>query len=152
MQKNLSTLDVGNNKITEAAAEELAPLTELEEFWVRAVLAQFSSNLSSRPDKPHLSPSLSPAHTRARILVPTRSLAGKRQPPPLDPSLAAFDAPEPVDNLPRRQPAPEGTRHRVPSKSHPRMPPSQSGRRDFCQAGVTRSRSRTGWFVVDRHL
>lgn len=35
LQKKLSTLDVGNNKITEAAAEELAPLTELEEFWVR---------------------------------------------------------------------------------------------------------------------
>lgn len=67
MQKNLSTLDVGNNKITEAAAEELAPLTELEEFWVRAVLAQFSSNLSSRPDKPHLSPSLSLPLTRAPV-------------------------------------------------------------------------------------
>ncbi|BGP30894.1 protein phosphatase regulatory subunit Sds22 [Rhodotorula toruloides] len=29
----LTTLDVGNNKIVEASAEELAPLTELEEFW-----------------------------------------------------------------------------------------------------------------------
>jgi protein phosphatase 1 regulatory subunit 7 len=33
-QTKLTTLDVGNNKIVEASAEELAPLTELEEFWV----------------------------------------------------------------------------------------------------------------------
>ncbi len=37
VQKKLTTLDIGNNKITSVPAEAISHLSELEEFWVSTI-------------------------------------------------------------------------------------------------------------------